>query len=101
MSESNGELAFDTIQNASPDSDGFLHLPLMMIRGEVILPHTIMPLPLDYDEAKSEAAAHHAIEKAQTLIYVNQPKANDSRPIIEQIQKIGTEVAMVDITDEP
>lgn len=101
MAENNGELAFDTIQNAAPDSDGFLHLPLMMIRGEVILPHTIMPLPLDYDEAKSEAAAHYAIEKAQTLIYVNQPNANDSRPIIEQIQKIGTECAMVDITDEP
>jgi ATP-dependent Lon protease len=101
MTETNGELAFDTIQNALPDSEGFIHLPVMMIRNEVILPFTITPLPLDYDEAKSEAAARFAIEKAQTLIYVNQPKAPDSRPLIEQIQSVGTEVAMVDITDEP
>lgn len=101
MSEPTGEFAFDTIKNATANDDGFIFLPLVLVYNEVILPHTIMPLPIDYSEKKNELAAFYAIENQQTLIYVNQTKAAlDERPLMEQFQAIGTEVAMVDITDE-
>jgi ATP-dependent Lon protease len=100
MSEPTGELAFDTINNAVSDNDGFIILPLVMVYQEVILPHTIAPLPIDYDEAKNELAAFHSIENSQTVIYVNQAAKSDKRPLMEQFQAIGTEVAMVDITDD-
>ncbi len=102
MTKSNGELAFDTISNANPDADGFIILPLAPVINEVILPHTITPLSIDYDELFNERAAFHAIENKSTLIYSYLPETMDNtRPILEQISKISTEVAMVDITDEP
>lgn len=102
MTETNGELAFDTITNAIADAGGFITLPLILVSNEVILPHTITPLPIDYDELVNERAAFHAIENKSTLIYSNHlQKIDDTRPILEQISKISTEVAMVDITDEP
>lgn len=100
MSEPRGGLAFDTITNAKPDADGFITLPLVMVPNEVVLPHTITPLPIDYGEDKNELAAFYSIENKQTLIYVNQPKKLDERPLMEQFHPIGTEVAMVDITDD-
>lgn len=99
MSETKGEFAFNTIQDAVPDKDGFIILPLVMVYHEVILPHTIMPLPIDYDEPKNKSAAFHAIENKQTLIYVNQSEMLDKRPLMEQFQHIGTEVGMIDITN--
>lgn len=102
MTESNGELAFDTIINAIPDTDGFITLPLVLVSNEVILPHTITPLPMDYDEIANEHAAFHAIENKSTLIYCSHSqKMDNTHPILDQISKISTEVAMVDITDEP
>lgn len=101
MSDSNGELAFDTIPNAISDAEGFITLPLVLVPHEVILPHTITPLPFDDGESLNMSAAHDAIKNKTTLIYVNKPEPFDnSRPILEQLAKIATEVAMIDISDE-
>ncbi len=102
MTDSNGELAFDTIANAIPDSDGYIVLPLILIVNDVILPHSITPVPLDFEELFNSRAAYHSIEQHRTLIYANlQHALNDEQAIMEQINKIGTEVAMIDITDDP
>lgn len=97
--ESTGEFAFDAIENAQPNEDGLIELPLVLAIEEVILPHTITPLPLDFDETPSVEAAHHAMEKRQTAIYVNHHRKAKDKPLIEQFERIGTEVAIIDITE--
>jgi ATP-dependent Lon protease len=94
-----GEFAFDAIENAKPDDDGLIELPLVLAVEEVILPHTITPLPLDFDEIPSVEAAQHAMEKRQTAIYVNHHHKDKDKPLIEQFERIGTEVAIIDITE--
>ena len=102
MSDSNGELAFDTISNAISDAEGTITLPLILVPQEVILPHTITPLPIDLDEGSTFDATQNAIENEVTLIYVNQPSTFDnSGKILDQLPRIATEVAMIDITDAP
>lgn len=103
MTDYNGELAFDTIADAVADAEGFIQLPLVLVQNEVILPHTITPLPIEFDDTRNAKAAFHAIEQHTTLVYANQAKlqANDNRPLLEQFERIGTEVAMMDITEEP
>jgi ATP-dependent Lon protease len=97
--EVGGEFAFDAIENATPNDAGLIELPLVLAVEEVILPHTITPLPLDFDEVPSVEAAHHAMEKRQTAIYVNHHYKDQDKPLIEQFEKIGTEVAIIDITE--
>lgn len=102
MSDSNGELAFDTISNAISDAEGIITLPLILVPQEVILPHTITPLSIDFDEGSTLHATQDAIKNEITIIYVNQPSTFDAtQPILEQLPRIATEVAMVDITDTP
>lgn len=102
MTESNGELAFDTIPDAIPNAEGFITLPLLLIPDEVILPHTIMPLPFDYNEGMSIRAAYRAIEKKMTVIYARQsPDFDYEKPVLAQISKIAIEVALIDITEDP
>ncbi len=102
MSDSNGELAFDTISNAISDAEGTITLPLILVPQEVILPHTITPLPIDLDEGSTFDATQNAIENEVTLIYVNQPSTFDNNgKILDQLPRIATEVAMIDITDAP
>lgn len=102
MTNANGELAFDTISNAIPDAEDTIILPLVVVRNDVILPNTITPLPLDSDELTNVRGAFHAIENNTTLIYANQlPDVDKSQPVFEQIEKIGTEVVLVDLTEEP
>ncbi|GAB5490612.1 MAG: endopeptidase La [Phototrophicaceae bacterium] len=100
MTDSNGELAFDTIPNAVPDAEGLITLTLVLVPQEIILPHTITPLPIDFDAPLNKNAVHDAIENQKTIIYVSQ--VNDfiaSKSILEQIPQIATEVALLDITD--
>ena len=97
--DTTGEFAFDAIENATPNDDGLIELPLVLAIEEVILPHTITPLPLDFDETPSVEAAHEAMDKRQTAIYVNHHRKAKDKPLIEQFERIGTEVAIIDITE--
>jgi ATP-dependent Lon protease len=97
--EATGEFAFDAIENATPNEQGIIELPLVLALNEVILPHTITPLPLDYDELASVDAAHQAMEKRQTAVYVYHHSDRKDQPLLKQFEPIGTEVAIIDITE--
>ncbi|MEO1290190.1 MAG: LON peptidase substrate-binding domain-containing protein, partial [Chloroflexota bacterium] len=100
MTDTNGDFAFDDIVNATPDDDGLITIPMMLVHDDVILPHSIAPLPIDFDELHNSRAAYYAIDNQQTAIYVNHAHLlNDERNLLEQINRIGTEVALLNITD--
>ncbi|MGJ3238482.1 MAG: endopeptidase La [Anaerolineae bacterium] len=102
MTDSNGELAFDTIPNTQPDPDEIITLPLILLQNEVILPHTVTPIPMDHEDAENVRASYHAIENRTTLIALNLPEPLQAeQPLLAQLNPVGTEIAMLDITEEP
>ncbi|MDQ7024592.1 MAG: endopeptidase La [Anaerolineae bacterium] len=98
--ENTGDIVFDAIENAKPNDDDLIKLPLIRANNDVILPHTIVPLPLDSDKILNFEAAHFAIEKHQTAIYVNHHQDRQDKPLKEQFETIGTEIAIIDITKD-
>jgi hypothetical protein len=98
-SEEPEEYAFDAIENAKPTADNFIELPLIEVRDEVILPHTITPLAFDFRESTSEAAAREALEKRQTAIHVRQDTEKAAKSLKDPSEAMGTEVALIDISD--
>jgi len=99
MSEKTGELAFDRIPNAAPDSQQEMTIPLMRIYDEVLLPHTIAPLPLEDDEVINRLVAADVLANDQTILFLNADFAAKDNPSDKPL--IGTEAALLDMTDEP
>ncbi len=99
MTEKTGELAFDRILNAVPDSQQEMILPLMRVHDEVLLPHSIAPLPLEDDETINRTVAAEVIAGEQTVLFVNAEFA--ARNGTSDKPLIGTETAVLDMTDEP
>lgn len=102
MTEASSDTAFDILENAIPDENGLIELPLVTEYNQVLFPYTITPWPMDVDEADNKFASWHAIEHKHTVIHAHLRKdANRKDPLMEQIHKIGTEAAMVDLTEDP
>jgi len=97
MTEFDTHVAFDAIPDATPD-DGIVQLPVILMQSAVVFPHTINPLPIDGDKDYNKLAAQHAIDHQTTVIHCRLPHAMNRSPLLQQIETIGTEVAVMDIT---
>lgn len=94
MTDKTGDSALDSIPNAVPNGEGTFLLPLIAERNDVILPHSINPIPADFDMGHNLKAAQFARDNEQTAIYVNQPKTLQPGDFLSQIERVATEVAI-------
>jgi len=100
MTENTTDTAFDIIGNALPDAGNLIEVPLIVVRDQVILPHTITPIPIRQREEANKLAAYTAIKNQQTLIFCNQKYDSDNQTLLEQLHQTGTEIAIIDLTED-
>lgn len=93
MSSSPGFHEFHDIEEAQPDSEGYLVRPLLALRGLVMYPSIISPLPLDAPGASESVSS--ALRARQTLIAValRNPDFDGTTLTVEDVFTIGVETA--------
>lgn len=97
MFKDNTQTAFDAVPNATPDSENFIDLPVISVADQVVMPHTISPLAIS---GANLAAAAEASAASQTALFVQQRSNDPNVPMLEQLHQTGTEVALLNVSDE-
>lgn len=92
MTDPNGTREFYNIKNADTNPDGLIECAVVPLRGLVIFPDVVSPIPLTSDQAS--AAAEAAMKKKQTVIGLAQhfPTQDDVDP--ETLYLFGVELAL-------
>jgi ATP-dependent Lon protease len=83
---------FDDILDAMPDENGLIELPVLPLRGVVIYPRVVVPVPVSDDNALS--AARESLERQQTMIAVAMRNPMVEDPTVDDLYTIGTEIAL-------
>ncbi|PJF35060.1 MAG: endopeptidase La [Candidatus Thermofonsia Clade 1 bacterium] len=83
---------FYHVQDAQPDSDGLIEVPLIPLRDLILYPNMVSPLFVGRD--RSLAAISAAQSKGQTIIGVGQRDPNQPDPRPEDLFEYGTEIAL-------
>ncbi len=85
----------NSIDNALPQADGVIRLPLLPLANQVVFPQVLSLIPLG-DDAQLKAVAA-ASDRGQTLIACMLRADSDSvspdGPLIDRIHAVGTEIA--------
>jgi ATP-dependent Lon protease len=83
---------FYHVQDAEPDSDGLIEVPLIPLRDLILYPNMVTPLFVGRD--RSLAAISAAQSRGQTIIGVGQRDPNQPDPRPEDLFEYGTEMAL-------
>jgi ATP-dependent Lon protease len=83
---------FYHVQDAEPDSDGLIEVPLIPLRDLILYPNMVSPLFVGRD--RSLAAISAAQSRGQTIIGVGQRDPNQPDPRPEDLFEYGTEMAL-------
>ncbi len=84
---------FDTIENAAPNPQGLIELPVVPLVGAVVFPSIITPVTVA--EGRPLSAVRHALSQHQTVIGVAQLDPAKSGDLgAEDIFMLGTELAL-------
>ena len=91
MTDFIGANDFQHIDNAEPDEDLTIELPVVPLRGAVILPGILTPITLEPGDGL--AAAQSAVEKRQTAIMLG-TTSGEYETNLDTLPRFATEVAL-------
>lgn len=84
--------AFEAIHNTTPDAEGFVELPLLIISMHVVFPGVRFPLPsVDVDQ---QTLVREAINKKRPVAIVLEHSFHPDLPLMERFYNVGTESAL-------
>jgi ATP-dependent Lon protease len=89
----------DAIVDMHPDEDGLIECPVLPLREVVIFPHMVSPLFIGRQSTLS--AVENAHFNNQTMISMLQYDASEDNPGVDDLLKIGIEMAVGQMVDLP
>lgn len=93
-----GDFAFENIDNAIPDADNIIELPLLILSGQVVYPGTLSPLMVM--GKPGVIAADMAIDTETTAIVALRRESVPNTPLMETFHPIACEAAFEPMPDE-
>ncbi|MCB9461900.1 MAG: endopeptidase La [Anaerolineaceae bacterium] len=85
-------IQFDQIPDATPDDNGFIELPVVVLSSQVVFPNTLIPLTPQGE--RGQAAIQYSLDNNTTLISVLARRHDSDADLIHQFHDIGTEIAV-------
>jgi ATP-dependent Lon protease len=93
-----GDFAFENIENALPDADNIIELPLLIVPGQVVYPGTLAPLMVV--GKAGVIAADMALENDTTAIVALRRDSAPNAPLLETLHPVACEVALEPMPDD-
>ncbi len=92
MSDPTAIAEFHHIENAEPDSEGFIQRPLVPLHGLVLFPNIVSPIALTTNEAVAAAEAASDLQQSVIGVAFKDDSATDIN--LDSLYRVGTEIAL-------